>query len=113
MLLLGLVPKIAYVAASIPQPVLGGASLVMFGMVAATGIRILAQVDYARPGSRDALIIAVSLGLGLIPIVQPAFFRAVPDALQPIVKDPILLTAIASLTLNALLGSTKTVVQSD
>jgi len=113
MLLLGLVPKIAFVAASIPQPVLGGASLVMFGMVAATGIRILAQVDYARPGSRDALIIAVSLGLGLIPIVQPAFFRAVPDALQPIVKDPILLTAIASLTLNALLGSTKTVMQSD
>ena len=113
MLLLGLVPKIAFVAASISQPVLGGASLVMFGMVAATGIRILAQVDYARPGSRDALIIAVSLGLGLIPIVQPAFFRAVPDALQPIVKDPILLTAIASLTLNALLGSTKTVARSD
>lgn len=113
MLLLGLVPKIAFVAASIPQPVLGGASLVMFGMVAATGIRILAQVDYARRDSRDALIIAVSLGLGLIPIVQPAFFRAVPDALQPIVKDPILLTAIAAIALNALLGSTKMAAQSE
>ncbi|SFM01926.1 nucleobase:cation symporter-2 family protein [Methylobacterium pseudosasicola] len=113
MLLLGLVPKIAFVAASIPQPVLGGASLVMFGMVAATGIRILAQVDYARPGSRDALVIAVSLGLGLIPIVQPAFFRAVPEALQPIVKDPILLTAIAAIALNALLGSTGTGPRSD
>ncbi|MDR7038954.1 NCS2 family nucleobase:cation symporter-2 [Methylobacterium sp. BE186] len=106
MLLLGLLPKIAYVAASIPQPVLGGAALVMFGMVAATGIRILAQVDYARPGSRDALVIAVSLGIGLIPIVQPTFFRAVPDALQPIVKDPILITAIAAIILNALLGET-------
>ncbi|MCJ2068910.1 purine permease [Methylobacterium sp. J-030] len=113
MLLLGLVPKIAFVAASIPQPVLGGASLVMFGMVAATGIRILAQVDYTRPGGRDALIIAVSLGLGLIPIVQPAFFRAVPDTLQPIVKDPILLTAIAAIALNALLGSTGTAARSD
>ncbi len=79
----------------------------MFGMVAATGIRILAQVDYARPGSRDALIIAASLGIGLIPIVQPQFFRAVPDAFGPIVKDPILLTAIAAIALNALLGETR------
>ncbi|MFG7490562.1 nucleobase:cation symporter-2 family protein [Methylorubrum rhodesianum] len=107
MLVLGLVPKVAYLAASIPQPVLGGAALVMFGMVAATGIRILAQVDYARAGSRDALIIAASLGIGLIPIVQPLFFRAVPDALSPIVKDPILLTAIAAILLNALLGQTR------
>ncbi len=105
MLLLGLVPKIAFVAASIPQAVLGGAALVMFGMVAATGIRILAQIDYARPGNRDALVIAVSLGVGLIPIVQPLFFRAMPEALQPILKDPILLTAIAAIALNALLGT--------
>ncbi|MCP1537797.1 nucleobase:cation symporter-2 family protein [Methylorubrum extorquens] len=107
MLVLGLVPKVAYLAASIPQPVLGGAALVMFGMVAATGIRILAQVDYARAGSRDALIIAASLGIGLIPIVQPLFFRAVPDAFGPIVKDPILLTAIAAILLNALLGQSR------
>lgn len=102
MLLLGLVPKVAFVAASIPQPVLGGAALVMFGMVAATGIRILGQVDFGRPGSRDALIIAVSLGIGLIPIVQPQFFKLVPEAWNPIVKDPILLTALAALALNAL-----------
>lgn len=104
MLVLGLVPKFAYLAALIPQPVLGGAALVMFGMVAATGIRILAQVDYARAGSRDALIIAASLGIGLIPIAQPLFFRALPDALSPLVKDPILLTAIAAILLKALLG---------
>ena len=104
MLVLGLVPKFAYLAALIPQPVLSGAALVMFGMVAATGIRILAQVDYARAGSRDALIIAASLGIGLIPIAQPLFFRALPDALSPLVKDPILLTAIAAILLKALLG---------
>lgn len=97
MLLLGLVPKVAFVAASIPQPVLGDAALVMFGMVAATGIRILGQVDFGRLGRRDALIIAVSLGIGLIPIVQPQFFKLVPEAWNPIVKDPILLTALAAL----------------
>lgn len=102
MLLLGLVPKVAFLAASIPQPVLGGAALVMFGMVAATGVRILGQVDFGRPGSRDALIVAVSLGIGLIPIAQPQFFKLVPEAWNPIVKDPILLTAIAALLLNAL-----------
>lgn len=47
-LLLGLLPKVAFVAASIPQSVLGGAGVVMFGMVAATGTRILASVDYER-----------------------------------------------------------------
>lgn len=104
MLVLGLIPKVAFVAASIPQPVLGGAALVMFGMVAATGIRILSQVDFGRPGSQDALIIAISLGIGLIPIVQPQFFKAVPEAWNPIVKDPILLTALAALVLNALLN---------
>ena len=97
MLLLGLVPKVAFVAASIPQPVLGDAALVMFGMVAATGIRILGQVDFGRPGRRDTLIIGVSLGIGLIPIVQPQFFKLVPEAWNPIVKDPILLTALAAL----------------
>lgn len=113
MLVLGLVPKVAYLAASIPQPVLGGAALVMFGMVAATGIRILAQVDYARADSRDALIIAASLGIGLIPIVQPLFFRAVPDAFGPIVKDPILLTAIAAILLNALLGQSRAQLEAE
>ena len=44
----GLLPKLGTLVASIPQPVLGGAGLVMFGMVAATGIKILARIDYGR-----------------------------------------------------------------
>lgn len=102
MLLLGLVPKVAFVAASVPQPVLGGAALVMFGMVAATGIRILAQVDFGPRNAHNALIVAVSLGIGLIPIVQPQLLRTVPDGFQPIARDPILLTAIVALLLNGL-----------
>jgi len=103
MLVLGLIPKVAFIAASIPQVVLGGASLVMFGMVAATGIRILSQVKYDGAGNRNALIVAVALGVGLIPIVQPGFFSAIPVSLQPVFKDPILLSAIAAIVLNALM----------
>jgi xanthine/uracil permease len=100
MLALGLFPKFAFIAASVPAPVLGGAGLVMFGMVAATGIRILAQVDYAGRVN-DSLIVAVSLAAGLIPVAQPQFFKFAPALLQPVLTDPILLTAIVALVLNA------------
>ncbi|WP_158808194.1 nucleobase:cation symporter-2 family protein [Beijerinckia sp. L45] len=100
MLAMGLVPKLAFLAASVPPSVLGGAGIVMFGMVASTGIKILAGVDY-NARRNDALIIAVSLGLGLIPIVQPQLLKSLPAALQPVVNDPILLTAVVALLLNA------------
>jgi NCS2 family nucleobase:cation symporter-2 len=68
MLVLGLIPKLAFIVASVPQCVLGGAGFIMFGMVAATGIKILSTVDYA--GQRNnVLVIAIAIGFGLIPIV--------------------------------------------
>ena len=48
LVLLGLIPKLAFVVASVPSYVLGGAGIVMFGMVAATGIRILGGVDFQK-----------------------------------------------------------------
>ena len=100
MLALGLVPKFGFIAASVPPCVLGGAGIVMFGMVTSTGIRILAGVDYVAD-RHNTLVIAVSLGLGMLPIVQPQIFKALPAALQPVMSDPILLTAIVALLLNA------------
>ena len=74
MLALGLVPKLAFIVASVPQCVLGGAGFIMFGMVAATGIRILSTVDYH--GQRNSvLVVAIAIGFGLIPIVAPNFFH--------------------------------------
>ena len=97
---LGLVPKLAHVAASIPQFVLGGAGLVMFGMVAATGIKILSTVDYA--GNRQNLfIIAVAISAGMIPLVAPTFFAQMPKVLSPILYSGILLTAFVAVLLNA------------
>ncbi len=99
LLLLGLLPKLAHVVASVPAFVLGGAGLVMFGMVAATGIRILAQVDYAT--KRDNLVVvAVSIGVGLIPLVSEAFFSKMPAFLSPLLHSGILLGALTAVALN-------------
>ena len=70
LIVLGLLPKMAALVESLPTVVLGGAGLVMFGMVAATGIRILAGVDFK--GNRyNALIVAISIGIGMIPLIAP------------------------------------------
>jgi NCS2 family nucleobase:cation symporter-2 len=100
MMLLGLLPKVAFVAASIPQSVLGGAGIVMFGMVAATGIRILASVDYEK-GRGNPIVVAVSIGFGMIPLVAPTLFRAAPEMLRTLLDSGILLATIAAVALNA------------
>jgi NCS2 family nucleobase:cation symporter-2 len=99
LLAFGLFPKMAHVVASVPQFVLGGAGIVMFGMVAATGIKILAGVDYEREKA-NPYIIAISIGFGMIPLVAPEFFRHMPKALSPLLHSGILLAAIASVVLN-------------
>jgi uric acid transporter len=105
MLALGLIPKLAYIVATVPPCVLGGAGFIMFGMVAATGIKILSTVDYARQ-PRSVLVIAISIGFGVIPIVSPKFFAIMPPALSPIINDGIILASISAVLLNALFNRT-------
>jgi len=97
---LGLAPKLATIVASVPQPVLGGAGIAMFGMVAASGIRILGD---ARLGERNnLLVVAVSLGIGMIPLAAPAMLDRVPGWAAPFAHSGITLAAIAAVGLNAL-----------
>jgi NCS2 family nucleobase:cation symporter-2 len=105
MLALGLVPKLAFIVASVPQCVLGGAGFIMFGMVAATGIKILATVDYVRQRN-NVLIVAIAIGFGVIPIVSPNFFRIMPAELKPIFGDAIIMTSLAAVALNAFFNRT-------
>jgi NCS2 family nucleobase:cation symporter-2 len=97
---LGVLPKLAFVVASVPQYVLGGAGIVMFGMVCATGIRILGSVDYAKH-QHSLLVVAISIGCGMIPLVAEHFFDHLPKALSPILHSGILLTTIVAVALNA------------
>jgi uric acid transporter len=99
MIVLGLLPKMAALVEAIPQFVLGGAGLVMFGMVAATGIRILAGVDFK--GNRYNLyIVALSIGFGLIPLVAPRWTQQMAHSLHPLLESGILLTSVAAVVLN-------------
>ena len=99
MVVLGMLPKMAAFVESIPTFVLGGAGLVMFGMVAATGIRILSTVDYK--GNRNNLyVVALSIGFGLIPLVAPRWTQQMSHTLHPLLESGILLTAVAAVLLN-------------
>jgi NCS2 family nucleobase:cation symporter-2 len=111
LIVLSLAPKLAAIVAAVPVEVLGGAGIVMFGMVAATGVRILGGVDF-RNNRNNLFIVAIGVGAGLIPLIAPAFFKNFPVALKPILDSGIILTTIVAVTLNAYyngLGSTEAV----
>lgn len=71
LLILGLSPMAATAFALIPQPVLGGAGIVLFGTVAASGVRTLSKVNYQ--GNNNLVVVATSIAFGLIPVVSADF----------------------------------------
>ena len=71
----------------------------MFGMVAATGARILTDVDF-KTNRYNLFVVAISVGFGMIPLVAPNFFHYTPDVLHPLLESGILLAAIVSVLLN-------------
>jgi len=100
MLVLGLMPKLSALVEAVPLVVLGGAGLVMFGMVAATGARILTAVDF-KNNRHNLFVVAISIGFGLIPLAAPGFFKNLPHDLQPLLESGILLCAVVAVLLNA------------
>ena len=99
MIVLGMLPKMAALVESVPTFVLGGAGLVMFGMVAATGIRILSNVDF-KGNAHNLYIVAISIGFGLVPLVAPRWTQQMAHGLHPLLESGILLTSIAAVVLN-------------
>jgi uracil-xanthine permease len=100
LIVLGLTPKMGALVESIPTMVLGGAGLVMFGMVAATGIRILAGVNFAA-NRNNLFIVAVSLGMGMIPLIAPNFRQWIWHDIHPLIESGILLASLTAVALNA------------
>ena len=96
--LLGLIPKVGAIVASLPGPVIGGAATVMFAMVTAVGIQTLHKVSFH--GNHNLLIVAVSLAIGLIPTIQPAFYQHFPADFQVIFGSSITSTVIVVFVLN-------------
>ncbi len=105
LIVLGLVPKMGALVEALPTAVLGGAGIAMFGMVAATGIRILSGVDFAA-NRNSLLIVAISLGIGMIPLVAPNFSQWMPAEIHPLVESGILLATFSAVVLNAVFNGT-------
>ncbi|MCU1407051.1 MAG: purine permease [Glaciihabitans sp.] len=98
LLLLGLSPVLSAVVGIIPQPVLGGAGIVLFGTVAASGIRTLSQVRYAN--NNNLVIVAAAVAFGVIPVVAPAFWDNFPAWFITIFHSGISAASIVAVLLN-------------
>ena len=104
LVILGLFPAVSGVIQAVPQAVLGGAVMVMFGAVAASGINILSGVQLDR---RALLIIAISLALGLGVAQVPQILEHLPELFRNIFSSGVATGGIAALLLNIILPETK------
>ncbi|MFF1692236.1 uracil-xanthine permease family protein [Streptomyces sp. NPDC058257] len=100
MVVLAFVPVLGAAVASVPGPVIGGVSLVMFGMVGAVGLRILARTDLTD--SRNLLTAALAFGLGMIPVGAPDFYAPLPPYVRTVLDSGIAVTGIVAFALNLL-----------
>ncbi|MFF4342990.1 nucleobase:cation symporter-2 family protein [Kitasatospora sp. NPDC001540] len=104
LLVLALVPKLGEVVASLPGPVVGGAGLVMFATVTSVGISTLRKVEFE--GTGNLLIVAVSIGAGMLPVVAPSIYHAFPTWVQIIGGSAITSTTVTAFLLNLLFHHT-------
>ncbi|MEL4376385.1 nucleobase:cation symporter-2 family protein [Brucella cytisi] len=102
---LGLLPVMGRVIACVPPAVLGGAGIVLFGTVAASGIRTLAKVDYEN--NINLIIVATSIGFGMIPIAAPQFYHNFPTWFETIFHSGISSAALMAIALNLMFNEIK------
>ncbi|GAA5203067.1 nucleobase:cation symporter-2 family protein [Microbacterium jejuense] len=100
LVVLGLLPILGRVVAAVPMSVLGGAGIVLFGTVAASGIRTLSKVEYRD--NMNLIIVAASIGVGMLPVVAPTIYEAFPDWFVTIFHSGISSAAIVAILLNIL-----------
>ncbi len=95
--MLGLFPAVSGFVQHIPEPVLGGATLVMFGTIAASGVRIVSREPLNR---RAIMIIALSLAVGLGVSQQPLILQFAPDWVKNLLSSGIAAGGITAIVLN-------------
>lgn len=86
MILAGLIPALGVVLASLPNAVLGGCTLMMFGSIVVSGVRMLGDCGYSqRNMSIAALSLSLSIGLGFTQ--TPQIFHIFPDLFRSVFAD--------------------------
>lgn len=104
LLILGIIPKFAAMAQLIPDPVLGGAMLVMFGMVATQGMRMLGRVNFE--GNQNLLIAGISISMG-VGLNSSSLFSSLPLSVQSFVSSGIILSTVSAIVLNLVFNHQK------
>ena len=97
LVLLGLFPIVGAIFSLMPDPVLGGATLLMFGTVAAAGIRIVSSQEIGR---KETLVLAVSLSLGLGVELMPDVLKQAPEAIRSIFSSGITTGGLTAIVAN-------------
>ncbi|GAA5226014.1 solute carrier family 23 protein [Paeniglutamicibacter antarcticus] len=105
LVILGLLPVLGRVVAAVPTAVLGGAGIVLFGTVAASGIRTLSKVKYE--GNLNLIIVATSIAFGSLPIVKTDFYDSFPTWFATIFDSGISSAAVMAILLNLLFNEMK------
>ncbi|MGP3976347.1 nucleobase:cation symporter-2 family protein [Streptomyces sp. 8N114] len=98
LIVMGLCPLAASLIAAVPQPVLGGAGVVLFGSVAASGIQTLLKADLGK--DNNVLIVGTALAVGIIPIAAPDFYHAFPESAKIILDSGISTGCVTAVVLN-------------
>lgn len=98
LLALSFVPKFAAIIGAIPKQVLGGVGFAMFGMVLVGGIRTLGKVEFN--GNKNGVIVAVSVGLAMIPLANPGFYHNFPSWVETIFDSGITTGSLSAVILN-------------
>ncbi|AUV03483.1 xanthine permease [Enterobacter hormaechei] len=104
LMVMGLFPAVAAFVQQLPEPVLGGATLVMFGTIAASGVRIVSREPLNR---RAIMIIALSLAVGLGVSQQPMILQFAPDWLKNLLTSGIAAGGITAIVLNLVFPADK------
>ena len=100
LVLLGLFPAVGLIFSLMPEPVLGGATLLMFGTVAAAGVRIIASQNINR---KATLVIAISFSFGLSVELVPEILAQLPETVRNIFSSGITTGGVAAILSNALI----------
>lgn len=102
LLVLGLLPKFGALATIIPSAVLGGAMMVMFSTIAIQGLQILGKVDLNKEGNLLTAGLSIAAGLGISSV--PTLLAHLPEQLQMVMTNGVVMTTVVAVILNLLLN---------
>ncbi|WP_405491177.1 uracil-xanthine permease family protein [Nocardia sp. NBC_00511] len=105
LVVLGLVPRFGALVAAVPQPVIGGVGLVLFATITVIGVETLRRAELSD--RVNLTIVAVSVGVGLVPVLTPGMFTHFPSSAQILLNSGISLAAATAFTLNLVFNHTR------